>query len=66
MTFFALIVVSSYSLHVVDSYMCATYEQMKWNQDGNHTFEDRTDVYNKVRLDNLNYIINDLENEIVK
>ena len=43
-----------------------TYEQMKWNQDGNHTFEDRTDVYNKVRLDNLNYIINDLENEIVK
>ena len=42
------------------------YEQMKWNQDGNHTFEDRTDVYNKVRLDNLNYIINDLENEIVK
>ena len=29
MTFFALIVVSSYSLHVVDSYMCATYEQMK-------------------------------------
>ena len=43
-----------------------TYEQMKWNQDGNHTFEDRTDVCNKVRLDNLNYIINDLENEIVK
>ena len=43
-----------------------TYEQMKWNKDGNHTFEDRTDVYNKVRLDNLNYIINDLENEIVK
>ena len=43
-----------------------TYEQFKWNQDGVHTFEDRTDVYNKVRLDNLNYIINDLENEIVK
>jgi cell division protein FtsB len=43
-----------------------TYEQFKWNQDGNHTVEDRTDVYNKVRLDNINYIINGLENEIVK
>jgi hypothetical protein len=28
-TFFSLILVSSYSLHVVDSYMCSTYKHMK-------------------------------------
>ena len=29
LTFLTLILVSSYSLHIVDSYMCATYESMK-------------------------------------
>ena len=29
LTFLMLILVSSYSLHIVDSYMCATYESMK-------------------------------------
>jgi len=37
---------------------------MKWNQDGNHTFEDRKSIHDKVRLDNVSHLINDLERHV--